>query len=208
MSETPPIYVVDHAGETFWVPGPGGEYAFPMIGTDVDGTRIAFSMPLVFGPLGADAAIVTRAETGPGAGPRPLGGQVVAFDAADGARLPVAEVVFPSTMIDPARYAGRGPDYTPGYALQLREVSVHLEAVQQFTGDGSATRTTLHPNFLEHGLADVLANPGRQLLALVAPPTVALGAAGRRVRRAVDGDGQLRAGPRAGTERTDPHRPA
>ena len=170
----------------FWPMVQGaGDFRFEIAGTDRNGERQVFSLPMLFVSevanrarpaqirAGYDAAKPARRETD-------LGGGTVRFDAGGGeSALPTATMRF---AVGGVR---GGTDLSPQFHPQMDQAVVQVPALQALLGrqDGLAVR---HPDVVR----DNLPNPGEVFLEVVGPAqTLAFGGGGQAQTDALGGIG-------------------
>lgn len=182
----------------FWVQllSDGSDYPFTLIGTDCEGRKVSFKMPLVFVP---DGQLVDPQPPLPAPGEQPpsidteallkrlyrekpsrmtctLDGQVMAMarppaDAPGSTSHPVGDLTFGLGTFVRAADADKGR-YMVGMPY-VQEARVRVQAVEQFTGDAGDKAVVFDDTYLEHTME---AHPAGAYLALLSPVTLALGA--------------------------------
>ncbi|KUL46058.1 hypothetical protein ADL22_11135 [Streptomyces sp. NRRL F-4489] len=175
--------------KAFWVQlrDSGKDFEFSLIGTDAEGRKVSFTMPLVFVPddvqdpdgqvrdlyrppagLTPDPAAAALLEQRTR---RPLGGQVMAMaEAPDGAAGSTSHAVTALTF-------GFGPlGGGPGRTLGLPHVAgaaVRVPALEQFTPHGGDQEVVFNPTYLQQSMAK---HPAGGYLDLVQPVALAFAA--------------------------------
>ncbi|MFF9768349.1 hypothetical protein ACF1GT_17350 [Streptomyces sp. NPDC014636] len=182
----------------FWVQllSDGSDYRFTLIGTDCEGRKVSFKMPLVFVP---DGQLVDPQPPLPAHGEQPplidtetllkrlyrekpsrttcpLDGQVMAMarppaDAPGSTSHPVGDLTFGLGTFVRAADADKGR-YMVGMPY-VQEARVRVQAVEQFTGNAGDRAVVFDDTYLERTME---AHPAGAYLALLSPVTLALGA--------------------------------
>jgi hypothetical protein len=148
----------------FWVKVGGADFPFGIVGTDWEENVITFDTPVLFIPYEAlgktDAAKIVDVfnnDPSPLRTQRPIANQNIAIADPTGSkptstRLPVETVTFGLEALPANPDPPLPPTYLATWVLKMRSAQVHLESVEQLTGQRDPTSITLSAQYLKDGV--------------------------------------------------------